>query len=114
MTEKERIWLNEYLKCWNATEAARRAGYKSPEKQGWQKKEKFADEIKKRVNDIAMSAEERLITLSEIARGAEKDSDRLAAVTLLGKLAGDYTKHIDHTTDGDKLKINVSLSNARD
>lgn len=28
LTDKQRVFIEEYLRCWNATEAARRAGYK--------------------------------------------------------------------------------------
>lgn len=69
MTQKETIWLNEYLKCWNATEAARRAGYKWPDKQGQEKKAKFADAIQERIEAVKMDADEVLIRLSEQARG---------------------------------------------
>lgn len=68
MTEKEQVWLNEYLKCWNATEAARRAAYKWPEKQGPQKLQKFADVIAQRIEEKAMSADEVLTRLADHAR----------------------------------------------
>lgn len=66
---KERVWLEEYFKCWNATEAARRADYKHPNVQGPQKKAKFAEEIKARLDEKAMSAEEVLAHLADQARG---------------------------------------------
>lgn len=34
LTKKRRAWLEQYLQCWNATEAARRVGYKHPNTQG--------------------------------------------------------------------------------
>lgn len=66
---KEQIWLIEYYKCWNATEAARRAGYKWPNKNGPANKVKFADEIKAHIEEIQMGADEVLIRLAEQARG---------------------------------------------
>lgn len=67
-SQKEKRWLDEYFQCWNATEAARRAGYKWPDKQGWQKKVKFADAITERLRKSAMSADEVLHRLASHAR----------------------------------------------
>lgn len=82
-TDKQTIWLTEYYKCFNATEAARRAGYKSPDKQGQEVKAKFADEIKAHIDDLVMSADEALVLLSEQARGSLGD---FAAVQVLSDL----------------------------
>ncbi len=65
---KEKKWLNEYFQCWNATEAARRAGYKWPEKQGWQKKVKFSQEIEQHLKKGAMAADEVIYRLASHAR----------------------------------------------
>lgn len=67
-SQKERIWLAEYLKCFDATAAARRAGYKWPGRVGWQKKEKFADEIAAALEERAMGVDEALAHLADIAR----------------------------------------------
>lgn len=69
MTEQEAIWLSEYLKCWDATEAARLAEYKWPNKQGPAKKKKFAAEIKAVVDEKLMSADEAMYRFSMMARG---------------------------------------------
>ena len=68
-SKKERVWLNEYLRCWNATEAARRAGYKWPNKVGPGKAQKFEEEIESRLSELVMGADEALARLSEMARG---------------------------------------------
>lgn len=68
MTDKEAVWLEEYLKCWNASEAARRAGYKWPNKQGPRKLAKFSDEIAERIEEKAMLADEVLAHLADVAR----------------------------------------------
>lgn len=65
---KEKAWLAEYLKTFNATEAARRAGYKWPRRIGSRKKQKFADEISAALKERVMSAEEALAHLSDQAR----------------------------------------------
>jgi hypothetical protein len=44
-SEKQELWLSEYLQCLNATEAARRAGYKWPDKVGAANKALFKEQI---------------------------------------------------------------------
>lgn len=109
ITEKEQIWLAEYLKCWNATEAARRADYRHPDKQGQQKKAKFADEIKERIEQIQMSADEVLIRLAEQARG---DMGEFSSVSTFEELQKHPLSHlvkriqvdVTPTPDGKKVK----------
>lgn len=67
-TLKEQKWLVEYLKCWNETEAARRAGYKWPNKVGSQKRKKFDAEIKACLRKDAMDADEVVARLAWQAR----------------------------------------------
>ena len=62
------VWLTEYFQCWNATEAARRAGYKWPNKYGPKLKEQLQDEIDARLDEMAMPANEVLARLGEMAR----------------------------------------------
>lgn len=69
MTDKEAIWLSEYLTYWNATKAAETAGYAWPRRQGAEKKAKFATEIKAIVDERLMSADEAMVRLSEMGRG---------------------------------------------
>ena len=95
LTTKQKIFVDEYLKDYNATQAAIRAGYseKTATVIGWEnlRKPYIAEIIEKHVESIAVGRNERLKLLSEIARDGEKDSDRLSAIEKLGKLAGDYT-----------------------
>lgn len=70
LTKKRRAWLEEYLHCWNATEAARRVDYKHPNTQG---PRLLLDvgiqaEIQQRLDELKMSADEVLIRLSEMGR----------------------------------------------
>jgi len=81
-TAKEKVWLEEFFQCWNATEAARRADYKWPNKVGPEKKKKFADKISERLRENAMPADEVLSRLASHARsdlGAflVKDGDKV-------------------------------------
>jgi hypothetical protein len=69
-SDKRQKWLTEYLQCWDATEAARRAEYKWPNKQGPALKKELADEIQAAIDENMMSAGEALTHITEIARGS--------------------------------------------
>lgn len=71
LTNRQKIWIDKYLQCWNAAQAARDAGYKNPAQNGWENKqnELIQAEIQKRLSDIHMSADEALAILAEHARG---------------------------------------------
>ena len=72
LTHKQRLFVNEYLIDFNATQAAIRAGYseKSAAIIGWEnlRKPNIAEEIQRRVDEVAMSANEVLIRLADVAR----------------------------------------------
>lgn len=73
LTRKQQAFINEYLQCWNATEAAKRAGYSenSAYSIGHENlsKPEIAAAIKVRVDALTMSADEALLRLTEHARG---------------------------------------------
>lgn len=71
LTKKRRVFIEEYLKCWNATEAARRADYKHPNVYGptLVNLSEIKEIIDARVEELTMEADEVLLRLSEIARG---------------------------------------------
>jgi phage terminase small subunit len=93
-TAKELVWLNEYLVCWNATEAARRAGYKWPNKVGPAKLEKFREEIQQRVSEKAMGADEVLVRLAEQARCEYADYITAEGTVDLERLKADGKMHL--------------------
>ena len=70
-TNKQEIFINEYLKCWNATEAARRADYAFPNTQGPRLlvDVSISKEIDQRKAEIMMSADEAMKRMSDMARG---------------------------------------------
>lgn len=76
LTNKQRVFVEEYLTCWNATEAARRAGYAGREETlrvvGHENltKPNISECVRKRISEKAMSADEVLLRLGEIARGS--------------------------------------------
>ncbi len=72
LTIKQRAFIEAYLACWNATEAARRAGYKHPDVQGPRLlgNVRVRAAIEERLTGMAMSANEVLARLAEHARGS--------------------------------------------
>ena len=70
---KQQVFIEEYLQCWNAAEAARRAGYsvKTARSYGQQLLTKIdiQEEIQARLAEKQMSADEALTLLADMARG---------------------------------------------
>lgn len=101
LTEKERIFADEYIKTTNATQSAIKAGYseKSASSKGSQllrkvKVRKYIDDVmEKRSKNTIATADEVLEYLTKVMNGEEKDafgldtsiSDRTKAAELLGK-----------------------------
>lgn len=75
LSHKQQAFVDAYLTCWNASEAARQAAYAKPGQQGHRllKHVEIAAEIERRVADRAMSADEVLIRLAEHARSSIED-----------------------------------------
>lgn len=77
LTRKQRIFVDEYLKCWNASEAARLAGYskRTAGSIGAENltKPEIATEIKKRLDVSAMSADEVIQSIGDIGRADISD-----------------------------------------
>lgn len=72
LTNKRLAFIEEYLQCWNSSEAARRAGYKGRPNTIGSRLLTNVDimaEIKRRLAVKSMSADEVLLRLTEHARG---------------------------------------------
>ena len=108
-SQKERVWLEEYLKCWNATEAARRAGYKWPRRIGSRKLGKFSGDIQERIDQLVMSANETLIRLSEIARGAWSDYIQEDGNIDVARMVQDRKAHLVHKATDTKYGKSVEF-----
>lgn len=101
LTEKERIFADEYIKTTNATQSAIKAGYseKTASSKGSQllrkvKVRQYIDDVMdKRSKNTIATADEVLQYLSRVMNGEEKDAfgldvsvaDRTKAAELLGK-----------------------------
>lgn len=77
LNDKQKLFIEHYLTCLNATEAARRAGYslKTASSIGYEnlRKPEIAEEIQRRVAEVAMSSDEVLRRLADHARGTLED-----------------------------------------
>lgn len=72
LSPKQRVFVDEYLKCWNSSEACRRAGYKSkPNVHGPRllANVSIKAEIDRRLEENLMEANEALNRLATQARG---------------------------------------------
>ena len=70
LTPKQQVFVEEYLTSWNATDAARRAGYAEPNVQGSRLLTYVSIQaaVKTRMAEKAMKADESLARLAEQAR----------------------------------------------
>ena len=86
LSNKQQIFIDEYLKCWNATEAARRAGYADnrhlhTNANKLLQNTTVQEEIQARLRESQMSADEAMQRLTDIGRGDMAD---LMDVTSMG------------------------------
>ncbi len=96
-TPKQRLFIDEYLKCLNSTKAAKLAGYKGNQVTlgavGSEnlRKPLIKAEIDKRMEESAMSANEVLVRLGQMARG---DLGDFTDVDRLGDLCQHPSSHL--------------------
>lgn len=111
MNPKRARFVTEYLKDANATQAAIRAGYskKTAGSQGHDllKEPEISEAIGKRTEKAAMSADEVLQGLAEIARDGKKDSDKVSALGLLGKHHKLFT---DKTELSGSVRVSIAIN----
>ncbi|MDM0609472.1 terminase small subunit [Clostridium perfringens] len=117
LTPKQKAFADYYIELGNATEAARRAGYKKPNVQGSQNLEKLSIKsyIDERINALdetrIAKGEEVLEYLTKVMRGKEKDQfgldaslqDRTKAAELLGKR---YRLFVDKVEKDSNVNVN--------
>lgn len=77
LSSKRRAFVEHYLQCWNASEAARRAGYseRSAGQIGHRmlKEDEILEAIEARKQELMMSADEALIRLTKQGRATMDD-----------------------------------------
>ena len=113
MTPKQKAFADYYIECGNATEAARKAGYKQHHVQGSQNLEKLSvstyieERLKQIESDRIATADEVLRYLTSVMRGETKDQfgldaslqDRNKAAEMLGKRYRLFTDKVETTTN---------------
>ena len=112
LTEKQKRFIDYYIETGNATESARKAGYKAKTEKamgniGSENLEKLGVFIKTKLeekdNNRIASQDEVLEYLTKVMRGEEKDSfgldaslqDRTKCAELLGKRYGTFKENVD-------------------
>ena len=113
LTAKERKFVAEYVKALNASEAARKAGYseRSAGELGYRllKKveiqEAIAEFNKAERQAIGMDVERIYASLSKLAANAEKESDRIRALELLGKTNAMFVDRQDVRVKGYNVDV---------
>lgn len=94
LSTKQQLFIDSYLKCFNATQAAREAGYSGGDNVMAQRGYELVrnSEIQKIISmhfaASAMSADEVLQRLADLARNAETENNRIKALELLSKRWG--------------------------
>jgi phage terminase small subunit len=112
MRDKQRVFVEEYFKDWNATQAALRAGYAHPNKQGPRLLVNvgIAEAIKQRISEKAMSADEVLTRLAEHARGDMGDFLDISSVAFQVDLDRAKDLGITHLIKKVKMRTTTTLS----
>ena len=100
MNKKQTAFANHYVQTWNATQSAILAGYSrhTAGSIGHEllKKPEISAFIQLKVDELSMSAQECLTALSELGRTADKDRDKIMALSLIAKV---------HAMLTDKLQV---------
>ena len=107
LTNKRIAFVEHYLSCWNASEAARRASYAHPGTEGHRllQNDEIKAHIEVRLTEIALSADMVLARLTALV--SERDVITLRALELLGKHHKLFTERHEveatHTVSDDVL-----------
>lgn len=101
LTNKQKVFIDEYLKCFNATAAAKAAGYseKTAYSMGWEnlRKPEIKAEIEARLDEVHMGSDEALKLLADMARGDLAD---FMAISSMG-----FSLDLEHAREQNKTKL---------
>ena len=118
---KHRQFVEEYLRCWNASEAARRVGYsqRNADVNGPRLlvNAGIQEEIERRIAETKVSADEVLLRLADQARGSMAD---FVTVGPAGGVTVDLQKaeragllHLVHRLEETKYGLKIELYDAQ-
>ena len=117
LNERQKAFCEHYAACFNATEAAVKAGYSKKTAYSISNENLKKPEIRKYLQTLTetaktgriATADEVLEYLSETMRdGAENRRERTKAAELLGKRYGIFTEKQEPT--GEKVSVQINLS----
>ena len=102
LTPKQQCFIDEYLACGNATEAARRAGYRQPNVQGAQNLVKLSNFIDEQAREIRGATIADMLEINAFWTSIMRDEDaelkeRLKASELRAKVQGAFTERREIT-----------------
>lgn len=115
------MFIEHYLQCWNATEAARLAQYAHPNKQGPRLLVNVGIKaaIEARINEFKMSADEVLVRLTRMARSNIADfahienGQDLAELGSAGQVIKKFKRKIIGPIGGEHDEIELELYDAQ-
>ena len=115
MNNKQRVFVEEYLSCWNGAEAARKADYKHPRQQAVRLLSdiNIQEEIQKRLQEKCLSADEVLVRLGEQARSLSKEYIDDFGFVNFKKLKADGLIHLVKKIKRNQQGIEVELYDAQ-
>lgn len=112
LTRKQAAFVEFYLACWDMTKAAERAGYRFPNKRGWElvRHPTIKAAIETRMQEAAMSANEVLARLAEQARVnmgdfVSEDGGELTVNWEAVREHGYLVKKISQTANGPAVEL---------
>jgi len=115
-TKKQTLFVENYLKSFNATEAAKLAGYseRSAHAIGYEllRKPDISAIVKQRLENAAMSADECLARIAELARNGKTESTKAKALELIAKHHGALTERLEHA-GGQEITFRVVYGDGR-
>jgi phage terminase small subunit len=79
MTDLQKRWVEEYTVDFNATAAARRAGYQAPQQAAYRNRDtpKLMAAVKERMEELKMSADGATLRQAQLARASMDDFYRV-------------------------------------
>jgi phage terminase small subunit len=117
LTGKQRQFVEHYLQCFNAAEAARRAGYsaRTANQQGARLLTNvgIAAEIKARFDQLAMSSDESMMRLTEQARALYADYIQADGSVDLDGMKRDSRMHLVKSVKVTQWGTNVEFHDAQ-
>ena len=115
LNERQKKFAEYYAQCGNAAESALKAGYsesyathRTDEMLRNVEIAEYIKELTEKAQDARiMTAKERQITLSDMAKNAENaPTDRIKAIDVLNKMTGEYLVKVEAEVD---TSINISI-----